>query len=84
MAERPTRSPEVAKDNPVFTPPFLGSRVAKGIALDDIASYLNLTALFRNQWGYRPETGEDDADFKERVRSRAARGARQRQGRRTS
>ena len=32
-----------------------GSRVAKGIALDDIAAYLNETALFRNQWGFRPE-----------------------------
>ena len=28
---------------------------------------MNLTALFRNQWGYRPEDGEDDAAFKERV-----------------
>jgi len=65
--DRPARSPEVATDNPVFVPPFLGSRVAKGIALDDISSYLNLTALFRNQWGYRPEKGESDADFKERV-----------------
>jgi 5-methyltetrahydrofolate--homocysteine methyltransferase len=54
-------------DNPVFTPPFVGSRVAKGIALDDVAGYLNLTSLFRNQWGYRPEDGEDDATFKERV-----------------
>jgi 5-methyltetrahydrofolate--homocysteine methyltransferase len=69
VAERPARSPEVVKDNPVFTPPFLGSRVAKGMALDDIAGYLNLTALFRNQWGYRPEKGEDDGAFKERVRS---------------
>ncbi len=69
VADRPTRSPEVVKDNPVFTPPFLGTRVAKGIALDDIAAYLNLTALFRNQWGYRPEKGEDDTAFKERVRS---------------
>ncbi|HTT87022.1 MAG TPA: methionine synthase, partial [Acidimicrobiales bacterium] len=67
--QRPARSPEVAADNPVFTPPFLGSRVAKGIALDDIAGYLNLTALFRNQWGYRPVEGEDDAAFKDRVRS---------------
>jgi 5-methyltetrahydrofolate--homocysteine methyltransferase len=59
----------VVKDNPVFTPPFLGTRVAKGMALDDIAAYLNLTALFRNQWGYRPEKGEDDTAFKERIRS---------------
>jgi len=67
----PARSPDVATDNPVFTPPFVGSRVAKGISLDDIAEYLNLTALFRNQWGFRPDkdTGENDADFKERVRA---------------
>jgi 5-methyltetrahydrofolate--homocysteine methyltransferase len=63
----PTRSPEVAADNPVFVPPFLGSRVAKGIPLDDIAAYLNRTALFRNQWGYRPEGSENDEEFKERV-----------------
>jgi 5-methyltetrahydrofolate--homocysteine methyltransferase len=63
----PRRSPEVELDNPLFVPPFLGSRVAKGISLDDISEYLNLTALFRNQWGYRPENGEDDASFKERV-----------------
>jgi 5-methyltetrahydrofolate--homocysteine methyltransferase len=65
----PARSPEVQADNAVFEPPFLGSRVAKGIPLDDIASYLNETALFRNQWGYRPERGEADVDFKERIRA---------------
>ncbi|MGH9030202.1 MAG: vitamin B12 dependent-methionine synthase activation domain-containing protein, partial [Acidimicrobiales bacterium] len=64
---RPAHSPEVVTDNPVFVPPFTGTRIAKGIALDDVASYLNLTALFRNQWGYRPEKGESDSDFKERV-----------------
>ncbi len=65
----PTRSPEVAVDNPTFKPPFLGSRVAKGMAIDDIAAYLNETALFRNQWQFRPENGEDDPAFKERVRA---------------
>jgi len=63
----PTRS-NVAVDNEVFTPPFLGSRVVKGIPLADVAGYLNETALFRNQWQYRPERGEDDAAFKERLR----------------
>ncbi len=63
----PDRAPSVVADNPLFPPPFLGSRVAKGIALDEIASYLNLTALFRNQWGFRPEGDEDDAAFKVRV-----------------
>ena len=70
-AARPSRSPDVETDNPVFVPPFLGTRVAKGIPLDDIVSYLNLTALFRNQWGYRPDktAAETDSDFKERVRA---------------
>jgi 5-methyltetrahydrofolate--homocysteine methyltransferase len=63
----PTRSPEVEDDNPLFSPPFLGSRVARGIAVDEISDYLNLTALFRNQWGFRPEEGEDDPAFKDRV-----------------
>lgn len=65
----PDRSPSVVDDNPLFAPPFLGSRVAKGIAIDDIAEYLNLTALFRNQWGFRPNDGEDDPAFKDRVRA---------------
>jgi 5-methyltetrahydrofolate--homocysteine methyltransferase len=69
----PPRSPDVAIDNPVPKPPFLGSEVVKGIPIDDIAAYLNETALFRNQWGFRPETKADgttetDAEFKDRVR----------------
>jgi 5-methyltetrahydrofolate--homocysteine methyltransferase len=73
VAELPRRSPEVAVDNPVFRPPFLGSRVVKGLSLDDIAAYLNETALYRNQWQYRPEaradgTVETDEEFKARIR----------------
>ena len=63
----PARSPDVDLENPLFPPPFLGSRVAKGMSVDEISEYLNLTALFRNQWGYRPEDGEDDPAFKQRV-----------------
>jgi 5-methyltetrahydrofolate--homocysteine methyltransferase len=64
---QPARS-AVASDNKLFVPPFVGTRVAKGIPIDDIVEYLNLTALFRNQWGFRPENGEDDTQFKDRVR----------------
>ncbi|HEX9992011.1 MAG TPA: methionine synthase [Acidimicrobiales bacterium] len=66
--DRPRRSPEVATDVPVPVPPFVGSTIVKGISLDDIAAYLNETALFRNQWQYRPEAGEGDDDFKARIR----------------
>ena len=68
----PTPRSDVATDVPIYAPPFLGSRVAKGIALDDIAGYVNETALFRNQWQYRPEKHdgrpESDPDFKARLR----------------
>ncbi|HKA05292.1 MAG TPA: vitamin B12 dependent-methionine synthase activation domain-containing protein, partial [Acidimicrobiales bacterium] len=64
----PRRSPIVETENRVFVPPFVGSRVVKGIPLDEIAEYVNETALFRNQWQYRPEAGEDDEAFKARIR----------------
>jgi 5-methyltetrahydrofolate--homocysteine methyltransferase len=69
-ADIPARS-DVATDVPVFDPPFLGARVAKGISIDDIASYLNETALFRNQWQFRPDksASETDAEFKDRIRA---------------
>ncbi|MDZ4826447.1 MAG: vitamin B12 dependent-methionine synthase activation domain-containing protein, partial [Actinomycetota bacterium] len=65
----PARS-DVAVDIKVFGPPFVGSRVAKGISLDDIVAYVNETALFRNQWQFRPEKGggENDEEFKNRIR----------------
>ena len=64
----PARSPEAETDNEIFTPPFLGTKVVKGIGLDEIAEYINETALFRNQWQYRPNEGETDAEFKDRIR----------------
>ena len=67
-ASIPNRSPEVETDNTVFVPPFLGSKVVKGIGIDEIAEYINETALFRNQWQYRPNEGESDTDFKDRIR----------------
>src|SRR5690606_24641058 len=47
---------------------FLGTQVVKGVPIDDVAAFVNETAIFRNQWGFRPEKGESDEDFKARVR----------------
>ncbi|MEO7836960.1 MAG: methionine synthase [Acidimicrobiales bacterium] len=69
LASVPARSPTVASDNEVFKPPFVGSRVIKGVAIAELANWLNETALFRNQWGFRPEKGgENDESFKARIR----------------
>jgi 5-methyltetrahydrofolate--homocysteine methyltransferase len=65
----PHRSPDVADDNAIFTPPFLGSRLVKGLGLDDITEYVNETALFRNQWQFRPDKDESDEDFRTRLRA---------------
>ncbi|MEX1037902.1 MAG: methionine synthase [Acidimicrobiia bacterium] len=65
--EIPRRSPSVETDNRIFEPPFIGSRVVRNVALDDVVPFLNLTALYRNQWQYRPESGENDPDFKKRL-----------------
>jgi 5-methyltetrahydrofolate--homocysteine methyltransferase len=65
----PSRSPEAVTDNMVFHPPFIGSRVVRGIELDQVAEFVNETALFRNQWQFRPEGGESDAEFKDRIRA---------------
>ncbi|MCE7882336.1 MAG: methionine synthase, partial [Actinobacteria bacterium ATB1] len=53
VVELPARS-DVSLENPLPVPPFLGSRVIKGIPLDDVSAWLNETALFRNQWRYVP------------------------------
>ena len=68
----PARSPDVVTDNPIPEPPFIGSRLVKGLSIDEIASFINETALFRNQWQFRPEKSatevESDDDFKSRIR----------------
>ncbi|MGI9018874.1 MAG: methionine synthase [Euzebya sp.] len=45
-------APTVATDVDVPVPPFWGTRVARGLPLDDIAEFLNHTTLYRNQWGF--------------------------------
>jgi 5-methyltetrahydrofolate--homocysteine methyltransferase len=41
--------------------------VVEDLPIDEIAGYLNTTALYRNQWQFRPESGESDAEFKDRL-----------------
>ena len=64
---KPRRSPDVEPAPAIPEAPFFGSRVVKGIALDEIAQYINTTALLRNQWQYRPHDGESHDEFTERL-----------------
>ncbi|MBE3074382.1 MAG: cobalamin B12-binding domain-containing protein, partial [Actinobacteria bacterium] len=61
-----TRS-DVAQYNSIPTPPFWGSRVVKGIALADYASYLDERATFLGQWGLKGTRGEGGASYEDLV-----------------
>ncbi|MEY3737006.1 MAG: hypothetical protein RLZZ251_722, partial [Actinomycetota bacterium] len=53
-----TRRSDVASDNQVPVAPFYGSRIVKGIALNDYLSYLDERALFVGQWGLSGERSQ--------------------------
>jgi 5-methyltetrahydrofolate--homocysteine methyltransferase len=48
---------DVSEDEAVPQPPFLGTRVVKGIPLAEYGSYLDERALFLGQWGLKPTRG---------------------------
>ncbi|GAA3881986.1 methionine synthase [Streptomyces sedi] len=62
----PARS-ATATDVPLPTPPFLGTRVVKGIPLKDYAEWLDEDALFKGQWGLKAGRGDDGPDYTELV-----------------
>jgi 5-methyltetrahydrofolate--homocysteine methyltransferase len=66
LEELPERS-DVAVDNPVPTPPFWGTRVIKGIALADYASWLDERATFLGQWGLRGTRGDTGPSYDQLV-----------------
>jgi 5-methyltetrahydrofolate--homocysteine methyltransferase len=68
-SEEPVGRSDVATDNAVPTPPFWGSRVSKGIALADYASWLDERALFLGQWGLRGSRKGEGPSYEELVES---------------
>ncbi len=72
--ELPARS-DVARDVDVPTPPFWGDRIVKGIALSEVAGYLDERATFMGQWGLKGSRGgptyEDLVETEGRPRLRA-------------
>jgi 5-methyltetrahydrofolate--homocysteine methyltransferase len=57
----------VATDNSIPKPPFWGTRIVKGVALADYASYLDERATFLGQWGLKGQRGEDGASYEDLV-----------------
>ncbi|MFI8769764.1 methionine synthase [Streptomyces sp. R-07] len=64
----PAGRSDVAADNPVPEPPFLGTRVVKDIPLAEYAPWLDETALFKGQWGLK-DAGTIEAEGRPRLRA---------------
>ncbi|MEU8897543.1 methionine synthase [Nocardia sp. NPDC048505] len=62
----PERS-DVAADLPVPMPPFWGTRVVKGLALQEYSGLLDERALFLGQWGLRGQRGGEGPSYEELV-----------------
>jgi len=52
---------DVRTDVDVPTPPFWGERLVEDLDLDEIYPYINTTALFRGQWGFKKGSMSDAA-----------------------
>ncbi|MFF9148517.1 methionine synthase [Streptomyces sp. NPDC014861] len=72
----PAGRSDVATDNPVPEPPFLGTKVVTGIPLADYAPWLDETALFKGQWGLK-DSGTVETEGRPRLRALLDRVARE-------
>ena len=66
-----TRRSDVSLNNPVPTAPFYGSKVVKGVALNDYSQMLDERALFLGQWGLKGKDFESMAIEEGRPRLRS-------------
>lgn len=50
-----TSSADLTRQNPVPNPPFWGAKCIEQIPLKAVVPYINKTALYKFQWGYKPQ-----------------------------
>ena len=60
VAEAPPK-PSLAPAADIPSPPFWGARLIRSLPLQDLFPYINETALFRGQWGFRSSNGTEAA-----------------------
>ena len=60
VADAPPK-PSLAPAADVPSPPFWGARLIRSLPLQDLFPYINETALFRGQWGFRSSNGTEAA-----------------------
>ncbi len=68
MNEAETTSTKLQTDNPIPKPPFWGSRVVEQVPLTALVPYINRTALYKVQWGFKPK-GKSKEEYKQWART---------------
>lgn len=69
-AQEPVEVPErsdVSEDVALGTPPFWGTRIVKGVALNEYISLLDERALFMGRWGLKATRGGEGPSYEELV-----------------
>jgi len=61
---------DVARDNPVPPPPFWGRREVTNVPTEQVFPYINESALFVGQWGFRRK-GHCDAEYEKLLDEKA-------------
>jgi 5-methyltetrahydrofolate--homocysteine methyltransferase len=70
-AAGPTKArSDVRNDNPVPAPPFWGRREVTNVPLEQVFPYINETALFVGQWGFRKK-GMSDLEYERIIEEKA-------------
>ena len=62
---------DVAVDNEIPPPPFLGRKVVDDIDIWNVYPFINEIALFRGQWGFRRPKDQDNNEFNEYLKEQA-------------
>lgn len=57
----------ILNNNPIPTPPFWGAKCIEHIPLKAILPYINRTALYKLQWGYRTK-GRTEEEYRQYIR----------------
>ena len=60
VADAPPK-PSLAPAADIPSPPFWGARLIRSLPLQELYPYINETALFRGQWGFRSSNGTEAA-----------------------
>lgn len=54
----------IPHDNPVPVPPFWGAKCIEHLSLKAVVPYINKTALYKFQWGFKPQ-GKSPEEYRE-------------------